>query len=345
MAINFKGRDLAIDLGTANTLVYMHGKGIILREPSVVAVQGGMRRQVLAVGEEAKQMIGRTPGNIFAIRPLKEGVIADFDITEVMLKYFIRKAIPRGSALFNPRVIVCVPCGITEVERRAVEEAARSAGAREAYLIDEPMAAAIGAGLDVYEPRGSMIVDIGGGTSEVAVVSLGGIVAAKSLRVGGNHIDEAIVEYVKREYNMMIGERTAEEIKVRIGSVYPVGEEGYMEIRGRDLLNGLPCTVTISSQEIREALKEPASAIVGAVKVTLEQTPPELSGDIMCNGIVLSGGTAQLRGLDLLIASQTGMPVRVADEPLDCVVTGASMILDAGYIAQTAQAMRQAQTS
>ena len=246
MAINFKGRDLAIDLGTANTLVYMHGKGIILREPSVVAVQGGMRRQVLAVGEEAKQMIGRTPGNIFAIRPLKEGVIADFDITEVMLKYFIRKAIPRGSALFNPRVIVCVPCGITEVERRAVEEAARSAGAREAYLIDEPMAAAIGAGLDVYEPRGSMMVDIGGGTSEVAVVSLGGIVAAKSLRVGGNHIDEAIVEYVKREYNMMIGERTAEEIKVRIGSVYPVGEEGYMEIRGRDLLNGLPCTVTIS---------------------------------------------------------------------------------------------------
>lgn len=330
-SINLMGRDLGIDLGTANTLVYMRGKGIILREPSVVAVRTGAHREVLAVGEEARHMIGRTPGNIVAIRPLKEGVIADYDITEVMLKYFIRKAVPRSSSLFNPRVILCVPCGITEVERRAVEEAARSAGAREALLMEEPMAAAIGAGLDVYAPCGSMIVDIGGGTSEVAVISLGGIVTARSLRVGGNHIDEAIVDYIRREYNMMIGERTAEEIKIRIGSVYPVGQESTMEVRGRDLVNGLPCTITVGSAEIRQALREPAASIVAAVRQTLEQTPPELSGDIMQTGITLSGGTATLGGLADLLAAETGMPVHVAQSPLDCVVTGASMVIDGLY--------------
>lgn len=330
-SMHLMGRDLGIDLGTANTLVYMRGKGIILREPSVVAVRTGAHREVLAVGEEARHMIGRTPGNIVAIRPLKEGVIADYDITEVMLKYFIRKAVPRSSSLFNPRVILCVPCGITEVERRAVEEAARSAGAREALLMEEPMAAAIGAGLDVYAPCGSMIVDIGGGTSEVAVISLGGIVTARSLRVGGNHIDEAIVDYIRREYNMMIGERTAEEIKIRIGSVYPVGQESTMEVRGRDLVNGLPCTITIGSTEIRQALREPATSIVAAVRQTLEQTPPELSGDIMETGITLSGGTAALGGLADLIAAETGMPVHVAENPLDCVVTGTSMVIDGLY--------------
>lgn len=330
-SINLMGRDLGIDLGTANTLVYMRGKGIILREPSVVAVRTGAHREVLAVGEEARHMIGRTPGNIVAIRPLKEGVIADYDITEVMLKYFIRKAVPRSSSLFNPRVILCVPCGITEVERRAVEEAARSAGAREALLMEEPMAAAIGAGLDVYAPCGSMIVDIGGGTSEVAVISLGGIVTARSLRVGGNHIDEAIVDYIRREYNMMIGERTAEEIKIRIGSVYPVGQESTMEVRGRDLVNGLPCTITVGSAEIRQALREPAASIVAAVRQTLEQTPPELSGDIMQTGITLSGGTATLGGLADLLAAETGMPVHVAQSPLDCVVTGTSMVIDGLY--------------
>ncbi len=328
MAINLMGRDLAIDLGTANTLVYMKGRGIILREPSVVAVKNGTRREVLAVGEEARDMIGRTPGNIVAIRPLKEGVIADFDITEVMLKYFIRKAVPRTSSLFNPRVVLCVPCGITEVERRAVEEATRSAGAREALLMEEPMAAALGAGLDVYAPCGSMIVDIGGGTAEVAVLSLGGIVTSRSLRVGGNNMDDAIVDYIRREYNMMIGERTAEDIKIRIGSVYPVQEERSMEVRGRDLINGLPCTITINSREIRHALREPVSIIVAAVRQTLEQTPPELSGDIMQSGITLSGGTACLTGLQQLLQVETGMPVHVAANPLDCVVMGASAVVD-----------------
>ncbi len=328
MAINLMGRDLAIDLGTANTLVYMRGKGIILREPSVVAVRNGTRREVVAVGEEARDMIGRTPGNIVAIRPLKEGVIADFDITEVMLKYFIRKAVPRTSSLFNPRVVLCIPCGITEVERRAVEEAARSAGAREALLMEEPMAAAIGAGLDVYAPCGCMIVDIGGGTAEVAVLSLGGIVTARSLRVGGNHMDEAIVDYIRREYNMMIGERTAEDIKIRIGSVYPVQEERSLEVRGRDLINGLPCTVTINSREIRHALREPAAVIVAAVRQTLEQTPPELSGDIMQSGITLAGGTASLTGMQQLLQVETGMPVHIAPDPLDCVVMGASAVVD-----------------
>ncbi len=328
MPLNLMSKDLAIDLGTANTLVYMRGKGIIIREPSVVAVRNGTKREIVAVGEEAKNMIGRTPGSIIAVRPLKEGVIADFDITEIMLRYFIRKAVPRTSSLFNPRIIISVPCGITEVERRAVEEAARSAGAREAYLMEEPMAAAIGAGIPVYEPRGSMIADIGGGTSEVAVLSLGGIVVSRSLRVGGNNFDEAIMDYIRREYNMMIGERTAEGIKIRIGSVFDFGEEEFMDIRGRDLLNGLPCTVTISSIEIREAIRETAASIISAIKQTLENTPPELSGDIMETGIVISGGTAKLKGLDLLISAETGMPVKVADEPLDSVVLGASLALE-----------------
>ena len=328
MAFHLMGRDLGIDLGTANTLVYMRGKGIVIREPSVVAVRNGLKREVLAVGQEAKEMIGRTPGNIVAIRPLRDGVIADFDITEIMLKYFIRKAIPRGRSLFNPRVVLCVPCGITEVEKRAVEEAARSAGAREAVLMEEPMAAAIGAGLDVYEPRGCMIVDIGGGTAEVATISLGGIVAAKSVRCGGNKIDQASSDYVRRVYNMMVGERTAEQIKINIGNVYQEEEERYMEIRGRDLVNGLPCTATISSAEIREALREPAQTIVTAVKQALEQTPPELSGDIMETGIVLSGGTSALRGLDRLISLETGMPVRLADDHMECVVKGTSMVID-----------------
>jgi rod shape-determining protein MreB len=328
MALNLMGRDLAIDLGTANTLVFMRGKGIVLREPSVVAVRNGTRREVLAVGEDARDMIGRTPGNIVAIRPLKDGVIADYDTTELLLRYFIRKAVPRTSSLFNPRVVLCVPHGITEVERRALEEAARNAGAREAILMEEPMAAAIGAGLDVYAPCGSMIIDIGGGTAEVAVLSLGGIVTARSLRVGGSHMDEAIVDYIRREYNMMIGERTAEEIKVRIGSVYPVSEERSLEVRGRDLVNGLPCSVTVNSKEIRHALREPACAIIAAVRQTLEQTPPELSADIMQSGITVSGGTAALTGFAQLLQVETGMPVRMAPTPTDCVVIGASVVLD-----------------
>lgn len=331
MGLRMMSRDLGIDLGTANTLVYMKGRGIVLREPSVVAVRNGMRREVLAVGEEAKEMIGRTPGSIVAVRPLRDGVIADFDITEMMLKYFIKKAVPRGGSIFNPKVVICVPCGITEVERRAVEEAARSAGARDAFLMEEPMAAAIGAGLNVQEPKGCMIVDIGGGTSEVAVISLGGIVASKSLRVGGNHLDDAIVNYIKKTYNMAIGERTAEQIKINLGCVYdmtPQAEEEYMEIRGRDLVTGLPCTAAVTALEVQQALLDPAMAIVGAIKQTLEMTPPELSGDIMDEGITLSGGTSLLRGLPELIQSQTGMPVRVANDPLDCVVLGASMAID-----------------
>jgi rod shape-determining protein MreB len=331
LSINLIGRDLAIDLGTVNTLVYMRGRGIILREPSVVAVKTGARREVVAVGEDARDMIGRTPGNIVAIRPLREGVIADYDITEVMLRYFIRKASPRTSSILNPRVVLCAPCGITEVERRALEEAARNAGAREALLMEEPMAAAIGAGLDVYAPCGCMIVDIGGGTTEVAVLSLGGIVSSRSLRIGGNHLDETIVEYIRREYNMSIGERTAEEIKIRIGSVYPVTEERTLEVRGRDLSGGLPCSVTINSKEIRHALREPVSQIVAALRLTLEQTPPELSADIIQSGITLSGGTSSLTGLCQLLQVETGMSVRIAQNPLDCVVTGASMVVDGMY--------------
>ena len=282
------------DLGTANTLVYIKGQGIVLREPSVVAVRDDSR-EVLAVGEEAKRMIGRTPGNIVAIRPMKDGVIADFDVTQSMIRYFIEKASDNKSVA-SPRIAICVPFGVTEVERRAIEDAARQAGASDAFLIEEPMAAAIGAGLKVEEPEGNMVVDIGGGTSEIAVISLGGIVAAKSIRIGGDEFDDAIIAYVKKEYNLMIGERTAENIKINIGSTFKDDQEKEMEIRGRDLISGLPKTITISSTEVREALKEPVNAIVDGIKSTLEKTPPELASDIMENGIMLTGGGALLRG-------------------------------------------------
>ncbi|MFO7245441.1 MAG: rod shape-determining protein [Thermaerobacter sp.] len=319
-------RDMGIDLGTANTLVYVRGRGIVLQEPSVVAVQEGTR-QVVAVGAEAKRMIGRTPGNIVAIRPMADGVIADFDVTQTMLRYFIAKASQRRS-LFRPRVVVCVPSGVTEVEKRAVIDATLQAGAREAFLIEEPMAAAIGSGLPVHEPTGNMIVDIGGGTTEVAVISLGGIVTHRSIRVAGDEMDEAIINYVKRNYNMLIGERTAEEVKIEVGSAFPYEGEGSIEIRGRDLVTGLPKTLVISPEEVREALREPIQAIVEAIKVTLERTPPELAADIMDRGIVLAGGGALLRGLDRLVSEETGMPVMLADEPLLCVARGTGKVLE-----------------
>ena len=319
-------KDIGIDLGTANTLVFMKGKGIVMREPSVVAVD--VRTDtVLAVGAQAKEMIGRTPGSIVAVRPLKDGVIADFDITATMLKHFIRKAVK--SSMFNKaKVIVCSPSGVTEVERRAVEDAARSAGAKDVELIEEPMAAAIGAGLPVAEPTGSMVVDIGGGTSEVAVISLGDIVTSCSVRVAGDKFDESIISYVKKKYNLLIGERTAENIKIRIGSAYPYEDEESMEIKGRNLIDGLPKNVSISAAEVREALADPLVTIVEAIKSTLEQTPPELSADIIDHGIMLTGGGALLRGLDLLVAQETGMPVHVAERPLDCVVDGTGKRLE-----------------
>lgn len=319
-------KDMGIDLGTANTLVYMKGKGIVIREPSVVAIQVNTK-QVLAVGEEAKKMIGRTPGNIVAIRPLKDGVIADFDVTSNMLKYFIKKATLKKS-IFQPRVVICVPSGVTEVEKRAVEEAAIHAGAKEAYLIEEPMAAAIGAGLPVHEATGSMVVDIGGGTTEVAIISLGGIVTSKSIRVGGDELDEAIATYIKREYSLLIGERTAENIKISIGSADKDTPVTTMDIRGRDLISGLPKTMNISSAEIYEALKEPVFNILEAIKSTLEKTPPELASDVMEFGIMLTGGGALLEGLDRLVRSETGMPVHIAENPLDCVVIGTGQALD-----------------
>lgn len=318
-------RDMGIDLGTANTLVHVKGKGIVLREPSVVAIQRDTGT-VLAVGEEAKQMIGRTPGNITAIRPMKDGVIADFDVTQNMLKYFIAKSL--GSRSFvRPRVVVAVPSGVTEVEKRAVIDATLQAGAREAYLIEEPMAAAIGAGLPVHEPTGNMVVDIGGGTTEVAVISLGGIVTSRSIRVGGDEMDEAIVQYVKRTYNLMIGERTAEEIKIAIGSALTLEPEK-MDIRGRDLVSGLPKTLTITAEEVQKALTEPVFSIIEAVKVTLEKTPPELASDIMDRGIVMTGGGSLLRGLDKLLNRETGMPVHIAEEPLSCVALGTGKALE-----------------
>ena len=319
-------RDMGIDLGTANTLVYVKGRGIVIDEPSVVAVDRD-RKEPLAVGAEAKNMLGRTPGNIIAIRPLKDGVIADFDITQTMLKYFINKAYNRRGP-FRPRVVVGIPSGVTGVERRAVQDAALQAGAREAYVIEEPMAAAIGAGLPVEEPTGSMVVDIGGGTTEVAIISLGGLVTAKSIRVAGDELDESIVQYVKRTYNMLIGERTGEEVKMTIGSAYSTGKEETMEIRGRDLVTGLPRTLRVTSEEIRKAIQEPVSSILEAIKITLENTPPELAADIMDRGIVMTGGGALLKGLDTLISKETGMPVHVADEPLLCVVKGTGKCLD-----------------
>lgn len=313
-------KDMGIDLGTANTLVYIKGQGIVVREPSVVAIRDDSKA-VLAVGEEAKRMIGRTPGNIVAIRPMKDGVIADFDVTQSMLSYFIQKAAAKKGVV-SPRIAICVPFGVTEVEKRAIEEAARQAGAKDAFLIEEPMAAAIGAGLRIEEPEGNMVVDIGGGTSEIAIISLGGIVTAKSIRLGGDELDEAIVSYVKKEYSLMIGERTAEEVKIRIGSAYKEGEEVEMEIRGRDLISGLPKTMQISSSEVRDALREPVNSIVDGIKSTLEKTPPELASDIMENGIMLTGGGALLKGLDKLVKEETGMPVKIAENPLDCVAIG-----------------------
>ena len=322
---NYITRDIAIDLGTANTLVHLRGKGIVLVEPSVVAIHAETK-ELLAVCTEAKQMIGRTPGNIIAIRPMKDGVIADFDVTHTMMHHFIRKAYRRG--LLKPRVIVAVPSGCTEVERRAVLDAVLRAGAREAYTIEEPMAAAIGAGLPVDEPTGNMIVDIGGGTSEVAVISLEGIVASRSIRVGGDEMDEAVVNYVKRAYNLLIGERTAEEVKTTIGSAYELEQEQTMEIRGRDLVTGLPRTISVDSREIRKALSEPVNAILEAVKETLESTPPELAADIMDRGIVMTGGGSMLKGLDKLISQETGMPVHTVDEPMYAVVRGAGKALE-----------------
>jgi rod shape-determining protein MreB len=319
--------DIGIDLGTANTLVYVKDRGIVLREPSVVAVQQGTKH-VLAVGDEAKRMLGRTPGNIIAIRPLKDGVISDFEITEEMLKQFIRK-VHKGRGFFapRPRVVIAVPSGITEVEKRAVRESAYHAGARLVTLIEEPMAAAIGVGLPVQEAAGNMIVDIGGGTTEVAIISLAGIVFSRSIRVAGDELDEAIVNYMKRAYNLVIGERTSEDIKIKIGSAYPMEKETSMEVRGRDLVAGLPKTLTVTSQEIREALLDPISTIVESVRISLERCPPELSADLVERGIVLAGGGALLRGMDRLIAEETGLPVYVAEDPLSAVAEGTGKVL------------------
>ncbi|MDX3074504.1 rod shape-determining protein [Streptomyces sp. NPDC058691] len=324
--MSFIGRDMAVDLGTANTLVYVRGRGIVLNEPSVVAINtntGG----ILAVGSEAKKMIGRTPGNIVAVRPLKDGVIADFEITERMLRYFILK-IHKRRYLARPRVVVCVPSGITGVERRAVIEAATQAGARQVHIIEEPMAAAIGAGLPVHEATGNMVVDIGGGTTEVAVISLGGIVTAQSIRVAGDELDNAIIQHIKKEYSLLLGERTSESIKLTIGSAFSVDDEEHTEIRGRDLVSGLPKTVVISAAEVRKAIEEPVNAIVDAVKTTLDKCPPELSGDIMDRGIVLAGGGALLRGLDERLRAETGMPIHIAENPLDCVALGAGKCVE-----------------
>ena len=322
----FLGRDLAVDLGTANTLVYERGRGIVLNEPSDVAINqntGG----IVAVGAEAKRMVGRTPGNIVAIRPLKDGVIADFDTTERMLRYFIQK-VHKRRFLAKPRVVICVPSGITGVEQRAVKDAGYAAGARKVYIIEEPMAAAIGAGLPIHEPTGNMVVDIGGGTSEVAVISLGGVVASLSIRTGGDELDDALVQFVKKEYSLMLGERTAEEIKTTVGTAFPVPDESSAELRGRDLVTGLPRTIVVTAEEIRRALDEPLTRIVDAVKTTLDRTPPELCGDIMDRGIVLTGGGALLKGLDERLRHETGMPVIIAEQPLNCVVNGSGKCVE-----------------
>ncbi len=323
--LGFFSSDIGIDLGTANTLVYIKDQGIVLREPSVVAVQAGTKR-VLAVGEEAKRMLGRTPGNITAIRPLKDGVIADFEVTEAMLRHLISKA-HNSRHRVRPRVVIAVPSGITEVEKRAVKDSATHAGAREVYLIEEPMAAAIGVGLPVQDAAANMIIDIGGGTTEVAVISLSGIVFSRSVRVAGDELDDAIVQYMKRAYNLMIGERTAEEIKIRIGSAYKLEQETSMEVKGRDLVAGLPKTISVSSQEVREALMEPVATIVDSVRITLERCPPELSADLVDRGMVLAGGGALLRGLDRLLSDETGLPVHVADDPLSAVAEGTGRAL------------------
>ncbi|RCV50444.1 rod shape-determining protein [Marinitenerispora sediminis] len=323
----FLGRDMAVDLGTANTLVYVRGRGIVLNEPSVVALNTSTGK-IVAVGIEAKQMIGRTPSNITAVRPLKDGVIADFEITERMLRYFIQK-IHRRRHFAKPRIIVAVPSGITSVEHRAVKEAGYQAGARRVYIIEEPMAAAIGAGLPVHEPTGNMVVDIGGGTTEVAVISMGGIVTSQSIRVGGDELDQAIMTFVKKEYSLMIGERTAEEIKVAIGSAYPTtAEELHAEVRGRDLISGLPKTVVMSAADVRQAIEEPVTAIIDAVRTSLDKCPPELSGDIMDRGIAVTGGGALLRGLDERLRHETGMPIHVAENALDSVAIGSGTCVE-----------------
>ena len=318
--------DLAVDLGTANTLVYVKGKGIVLREPSVVTVHKDSKK-ILAVGSEAKAMLGRTPGDIVAIRPMKDGVIANFDITEAMLRYFTQKVHNRRT-LVRPRMIICVPSGITQVERRAVRDSAENAGAREVYLVEETMAAAIGVGLPIEEPGGSMIVDIGGGTTEVAIISLAGIVYAQSVRVGGDEMDEAIISYIKRNYNLLIGERTAEQIKIDIGSACQVGDRKTIEIKGRDLVAAIPKTIAVSDEEIRDALSETVNAIIEAVRSALESTPPELAADIVDRGIVLAGGGSLLRGIDLLLREETGLPVTVAEDPLSAIVMGTGKVLD-----------------
>jgi rod shape-determining protein MreB len=327
---NFFSSDLAIDLGTANTLVYVKGKGIVINEPSVVAVHRDPRTnrdEVLAVGAEAKQMLGKTPGSIRAVRPVKDGVIADFEITEQMLSYFIGKAHKRRT-LIRPRIIVCVPFGITEVEKRAVRDSAKAAGSREVHLLEEPMAAAIGAGLPIREASGNMIVDIGGGTTEVAVISLSGIVLSESIRIAGDKMDEAIVQYIKRKYNLLIGEPTAEQIKINVGSAYPLAEELKMEVKGRDLVSGIPKTVEVSSVEIREALEEPIQAIIDSVRTALEKTPPELASDIVDKGIVLVGGGALLKNIDLLLREVTGLPVMRGEDPMSAVALGAGKVLN-----------------
>lgn len=324
--VGFFAKDIGIDLGTANTLVHLKGKGIIIREPSVVAIDK-YTGQVVAVGTEAKEMLGRTPENLNAIRPLKDGVIADFTATKMMLKHLVAKACQRY-VIARPRVVVCVPSGVTEVEERAVEEATLDAGAREAYLMEEPMAAAIGAGLKIGEPTGTMIVDIGGGTSEISVISLGGVVTSKSLRIAGDELNEAIINYIRREFNVAIGETTAEEIKMTIGSAYPSMTTEEMDVKGRDLQTGLPKTITVNSTQIEEAMKEVIMQIVDGIKMTLEKTPPELAADIMINGITLSGGGALIKNIDRLIALETGISVNIAESPLDCVVKGAGKVLD-----------------
>lgn len=327
--LGFFSEDLAIDLGTANTCVYVRGRGIVLREPSVVAVKRDNRgnNKVLAVGSEAKRMLGRTPGNIVAIRPMKDGVIADFEVTEAMLRHFISK-VHNSRRLVRPRIVICVPTGITQVEKRAVRESAQSAGAREVFLIEEPMAAAIGADLPITEPTSNMVVDIGGGTTEVAVISLAGIVYSKSVRIGGDKMDEAILQHVKRKYNMLIGESSSEDIKMTIGSAYPLATELTMDVKGRDLVSGIPQNIVITSEEVRKAISEPVDSIVQAVRIALEQTPPELAADIVDRGIVLTGGGGLLRGLDDLLRDETSLPITVVEDPLSTVALGSGRVLD-----------------
>ncbi|MFA5356807.1 MAG: rod shape-determining protein [Candidatus Omnitrophota bacterium] len=324
--LDLASNDIGIDLGTATTLVYVKGEGVVLCEPSVVAVERGTSN-VLAVGEEAKRMLGRTPGNIIAIRPMRDGVITDFEVTEAMLRHFIRKVRHRRFQI-RPRIVIAIPSGITEVERRAVKESAERAGAREVFLIEEPIAAAIGVGLPIQEPVGNMIIDIGGGTTEIAVISLAGIVFSKSIRIGGDEMNEAIIEYLKKTYNLMVGERTAEDIKIKIGSAYPLEEELTLEVKGRDLIAGLPKMVTITSEEIRESLQEPLRAILEVTKISLERTPPELASDLIEHGIVVAGGGSLLKGLDKLISEETGLPVHISDDPVTAVANGTGKVLN-----------------